>query len=100
MVTQLKELSQQMEEVDVVAKFLHIVPPRFAQLAQSIGTLVDLSMRVRRVVQTSVGAVFGSPGPIGYKEMIALPGFASDPCLGGTRSRWLSKPRFVRTERT
>jgi hypothetical protein len=54
MVTQLKELNQQMEEVNVVAKFLHVLPPRFAQLTQSIETLVDLSMRVRRVVQTSV----------------------------------------------
>jgi hypothetical protein len=50
-----------MEEIDVVAKFLHVVPPRFAQLTQSIETLVDLSMWVRQVVQTSVRAMFDSP---------------------------------------
>ncbi|WVZ88500.1 hypothetical protein U9M48_035017 [Paspalum notatum var. saurae] len=42
LVTRMKELGQAMEDMDVVAKFLHVVPPKFSQLAQSIETLVDL----------------------------------------------------------
>jgi hypothetical protein len=36
----------------------------------------------------SVRAVFGSPGHIGHKEAIVLPGLASDSRLGGAKSRW------------
>ncbi|WVZ71929.1 hypothetical protein U9M48_020457 [Paspalum notatum var. saurae] len=32
-----------MEDVDVVSKFLRVVPPKFSQLAQSIETLIDLN---------------------------------------------------------
>jgi hypothetical protein len=39
-------------------------------------------------------------GCISYKEPIALPRLALDPCLGGTWSQWPSKPCSVRTKWT
>jgi hypothetical protein len=40
-------------------------------------------------VQTLVRAVFGSPGHIIYKELIAFPELALDPCLSGA---WSQQP--------
>ncbi|KAE8766461.1 hypothetical protein D1007_62315 [Hordeum vulgare] len=40
---QLRALGDTMDDARVVRKFLHVVPPRFAQVAVSIETLLDLS---------------------------------------------------------
>ncbi|WVZ63748.1 hypothetical protein U9M48_013356 [Paspalum notatum var. saurae] len=42
LVTRLKKLGQTLEDVDVISKFLCVVPSKFSQLAQSIETLVNL----------------------------------------------------------
>jgi hypothetical protein len=41
---------------------------------------------IHKHVPTSVRVVYGSPGRIDCKEMIAPPELASDPCLDGTQS--------------